>query len=132
MRVEEISSAYGISRHHLVKVVQLLVGAGTVRSERGRGGGLRLAVPADQVNVGKLVRLTEPSLNLVECFDKATNTCPIAPSCGLKGALSRANEAFYAELDKHTVADFLPNRERLLPLWRKELRANDWSYNDRA
>jgi Rrf2 family nitric oxide-sensitive transcriptional repressor len=121
--VDEISAAYGISRHHLVKVVQLLVGAGAVASVRGRGGGLRLAVPADALNVGRLVRTAEPHLNLVECFDRATNTCPIVSACGLKGVLQRARDAFFAELDQHTLADFLPNRDRLVPLWRKKLKA---------
>lgn len=86
--VDEVSRAYGISRHHLVKVVQTMTDLGVVDAQRGRGGGMRLAMPPSAINVGWLVRRTEPHFNLVECFDPATNTCPIAPACGLKGRCS--------------------------------------------
>ena len=91
MSVDEVSRAFGISRHHLVKVVQTLTDLGVVEAQRGRGGGMRLAMRPSEINVGWLIRRTEPHLNLVECFDPTTNTCPIAPACGLKKALQRAN-----------------------------------------
>src|SRR5262245_15161166 len=77
-------SAYGICSHHLVKVVQRLTELGLIESVRGRGGGLRLAREPADINVATVVRQTEPHLNLIECFDAATNTCPIDPACGLK------------------------------------------------
>lgn len=115
--VEEISRSYGISRNHLAKVVQRLTELGVVASTRGRGGGLRLAMRPDRVNVGWLIRQTEPHLHLVECFDPATNTCPIIASCGLKGALARAQQAFLAALDGYTLESFAPNRPRMLATW---------------
>lgn len=115
--VDEISGDYGISRNHLAKVVQRLVELGVVESVRGRGGGLRLGKPPEELNVGWLVRQTEPHFDLVECFDPETNTCPIAPACGLKGALFQAQRAFLAALDGYTLADFLPRRQQLLALW---------------
>jgi Rrf2 family transcriptional regulator, nitric oxide-sensitive transcriptional repressor len=118
----EISSAYGISNAHLVKVVQRLTELGVVRAVRGRGGGLRLGRDPAQVNVGALVRDTEPHLDLVECFDRDSNTCPIVPACALKGVLERARRAFLAELDRYTLADFAVRRDRLLPLWDAQLR----------
>jgi Rrf2 family nitric oxide-sensitive transcriptional repressor len=114
--VEEVSRAYGISRHHLVKVVQTLSDLGVVEGQRGRGGGMRLAMRPDEINVGWLVRHTEPHLNLVECFDPATNTCPIAPACGLKGALMRAQRAFLSVLDEYNLADFQSRRGDLVAL----------------
>ena len=115
--VDRISRSYGISRNHLAKVVQRMTDLGVVTSTRGRGGGLRLAMPAGEINVGWLVRQTEPHFQIVECFDPATNTCPIAPACGLKGALARAQRAFLETLDEYTLESFLPNRARLLAIW---------------
>ena len=120
--VDEISRAYGISHAHLVKVVQRLVELDIVGSTRGRGGGLRLARPPEDINVGTLVRATEPHLNIVECFDVATNTCPIEAACGLKGTLLRARKAFLAVLDEQTLADYVPRSERLVKLWAPSLR----------
>jgi Rrf2 family nitric oxide-sensitive transcriptional repressor len=114
----EISAAYGISQNHLVKVVQGLVDAQLVESVRGRGGGLRLAQRPADINVGAVVKRTEPHLNLVECFDGEHNTCPIDAACGLKVALVRAQAAFFAELDRYTLADFAPRAPALIKLWR--------------
>lgn len=120
--VDEVSRAYGISRHHLVKVVQTLTDLGIVTAQRGRGGGMRLALRPSEINVGWLIRRTEPHLNLVECFDSETNTCPIAPACGLKGALQRAQRAFLSVLDASTLADFEPRRRELVRLLDDSLR----------
>jgi Rrf2 family nitric oxide-sensitive transcriptional repressor len=119
--LSEMSRAYRISHHHLVKVVQRLNDEGFVESTRGRGGGCRLARLAREINIGALVRLTEPGLELVECFDPDTNTCPIDPACGLKPVLEHAQAAFLEVLDRHTVEDFLPKAPALLKLWKREL-----------
>jgi Rrf2 family transcriptional regulator, nitric oxide-sensitive transcriptional repressor len=114
--VDEVSRAFGISRNHLVKVVQTLTELGVVEAQRGRGGGMRLAMHPADINVGWLIRGTEPHLNLVECFDAAANTCPIAPACGLKGALVRAQHAFLAVLDGYTLDQLLTRRSDLVLL----------------
>ncbi len=113
---DEISRAYGISRHHLVKVVQTLTDLGVVESQRGRGGGMRLARGPSEINVGWLIRQTEPHFHLVECFDLEANTCPIAPACGLRTALQRAQHAFLDVLDQYSLDQFLMRRSDLIPL----------------
>jgi Rrf2 family nitric oxide-sensitive transcriptional repressor len=133
--VDEISRAYGISRHHLVKVVQTLTDLGVVDAQRGRGGGMRLAMRPSEINVGWLIRTTEPHFNLVECFDTETNTCPIATACGLKGALHRAQQAFLGVLDEYSLDRILARREDLSLLLEGSLRrragAEDESQDER-
>lgn len=112
---QEISSAYGISKNHLVRVVQTLGEYGYVDLIPGRYGGIRLAMDPDQIRLGDVVRRAEPNLKLVECFDPATNTCPIINVCGLKGYLNEALQAFLAELDKKTLGGLLnPQRRQRL------------------
>jgi Rrf2 family nitric oxide-sensitive transcriptional repressor len=123
--VEQVSEAFRISRHHLVRVVQKLTDLGVVESQRGRGGGMRLAMRPSEINVGWLIRRTEPHLNLVECFDPGTNTCPIAPACGLKGALHLARQAFLGVLDEYNIQQFLARRADLVPLLEGSLRRGD-------
>jgi Rrf2 family transcriptional regulator, nitric oxide-sensitive transcriptional repressor len=118
--VREVSRAYQVSPHILVKAVQLLVDAGLVSSVRGRHGGLRLNKPPDQINVGALIRRTEREWDLVECFDLDTNTCPIEPVCGLKQTLKEAQRAFIGVLDDHTLADFLPQAPSLVRLLKRQ------------
>jgi Rrf2 family transcriptional regulator, nitric oxide-sensitive transcriptional repressor len=115
--IREISEAYDISRAHLMKVVNLLTREGLVTAQRGPSGGLTLAVPANQIRLGDVIRKTEDDLGLVECF-RPENTCRLTPSCILAPALSRAMQAFLAELDKQTIADLVHKPQvlrRLLP-----------------
>jgi len=122
--IGEISRAYRVSPHIIVKVVQLLTAQELIVSVRGRNGGLRLNKPAAEINVGRLLRRTEPGWDLVECFDTASNTCPIDGVCGLKGVLKRAQRAFLEELDAHTLADFLPRAPALIQLLHRALEAH--------
>lgn len=103
--IREIADAYGISRNHLMKVVQKLAASGYITANRGKSGGLTLArVPGD-INIGALIRDTEKTFALVECLGPQ-NTCTITPVCGLKDAMAEALSAFLAVLDHYTLADF--------------------------
>jgi Rrf2 family nitric oxide-sensitive transcriptional repressor len=53
------------------------------------------------------------SFDLVECFDRERNTCPIAAACILKSALYEAQRAFMGVLDRYTLADVLENKDWL-------------------
>ncbi len=110
----EVSEAYGISKHHLVRVVQGLGRHGFVEVRPGRSGGVVLARSPSEISVGQVVRHMEPDFNVVECFDPKTNTCPIAPACGLIGVLNEAMRAFLATLDKYTLEDLLRRSPRNL------------------
>ena len=107
--IEEVASRYRISKNHLMKVAQTLAQQGFIESVRGRNGGLRLARPADRINLGAVVRTTEDSLVLVECFARETNTCVVASACGLRGPLDEALAAFFAVLNKYSLADLVSN-----------------------
>ena len=119
--VMEIARAYNISYHHLTKVATLLADVGVVEAVRGRTGGLRLAKLPEAINVGWLVRQTEPDFTLVECFDPATDSCSITPACKLRHVLGDATARFLAALDEHTLADLVASpahTEALVQLWR--------------
>lgn len=118
--VHVIAMRMNMSYEHLVKIVQRLAELGYVETVRGRHGGVRLAKPATEIRLGKLIRQTEENLTLVECFDPEHNTCPIAPACELAGVLDRALAAFLAVLDEKTLADALQPREQLVSLLRSQ------------
>ena len=104
--IREIADAYGISQNHLMKLVHHLGRSGFVATTRGKNGGLELARPASEINLGEVFRATEGNFNLVECFAE-TNTCPIAGPCVLSGVLDEALQAFMEVLDRHTLEDLL-------------------------
>lgn len=108
--IEELAARQHVSRNHLMKVVQTLVGHGLVKGVRGRRGGLALARPAAEIRVGAVVRLTEADMQLVACLGAAPETCVFSGACRLTGAFRDAIEAFFTELDRLTLADLVLGR----------------------
>lgn len=121
--ITEIADSYGVSRNHLVKVVHNLANLGYIKTTRGRGGGMLLAYRPEQINIGEVVKKTEPNFNLVECFDKENNTCPIAPGCALIKALKAARSSFLEVLNQYTLADVVANADELAALLKVEISA---------
>jgi Rrf2 family nitric oxide-sensitive transcriptional repressor len=122
----EIGAAYGISKHHLVRVAQSLRDGGFIELKTGRSGGLVLVRDPDEISIGAVVRSLEPDLRLVECFAPETSTCPITTVCGLSGALQEALDAFLAVLDRVTLKQALGKRNlarHFLPIDRVVRRA---------
>jgi Rrf2 family nitric oxide-sensitive transcriptional repressor len=106
--IQDISDAYGISKNHLMKVVQRLGELGWIETIRGRNGGLRINDRSLRLSVGEVVRATETDFELVSCFaaeGRAPRLCVIEPHCRLKHVFHEARSAFFAELDRHTIAD---------------------------
>lgn len=114
--IKEISETYGISHHHLSKIVHELNKEKYIETIRGRYGGIRLAKAAKQINVGEVVRNIEQDFTLLECFDSDKNHCIISPACKLKHALHKALEAFFSVLDTYTLDDLIVNEDELLAL----------------
>jgi Rrf2 family nitric oxide-sensitive transcriptional repressor len=116
--IPEMARAYDISQNHLMKVVHQLGKTGYVASVRGRHGGIRLARDAGTINVGAVMRSSETQpgvegLALLDCPN-----CPIAPACGLTSVIDEALAAFFAVLERHTLADLLDRRtDALLELF---------------
>lgn len=103
--VREIADYYGVSYNHLVKVVHRLSQLGHVQSVKGKGGGLKLAQGALTLKLGELVKMLEPNMEIVECFNRDTNTCRVTDHCRLKHYLFDANKAFIDSLNHHTLED---------------------------
>ena len=114
--ISEVAESYGISKNHLMKVAHQLGVAGYIETVRGRRGGLRLAVPAERIGLGEVVRRTEPDMALVPCFKPVDAPCAIRPCCVLRSALDRALVAFVEVLDGYTLGDLVQPRAPLRAL----------------
>jgi Rrf2 family nitric oxide-sensitive transcriptional repressor len=107
--ISEIAEAYAISDNHLMKVVNRLSTCGYIETVRGKGGGMRLARAPQLINVGDVVRHMEERFDIVECFNKKHQDCPLLPTCILKSVLYEARRNFLATLDRHTLQAVLGN-----------------------
>jgi len=104
--ISDIAQAYQISENHLTKVVHHLAQRGYVETVRGKGGGLRLVLAPETVNLGAMLRDSEGDTGLLPCLIKEGECC-IQRSCKLMGILREAQTALFAVLDKYTLADLL-------------------------
>lgn len=118
--IQEVSDRFDISKNHLVKISHELTKQGLIESVRGRNGGVRLALPPEEINLEMVLRATEEDFDLVECFNSETNQCVISEVCRLNSILDEALEAFLAKLRKVSLADLVRNGKvieaELLPL----------------
>ena len=114
--VGDVAEGFGISKTHLVKCVHQLGAWGYLETVRGNRGGFRLARPAESIGLGEVIRLTEAGFTIVECFDPATNTCPLIDRCRLRPALRRATDAFLDALNRFTLADISDNGDDILAI----------------
>lgn len=117
--IPEIAAAYDISENHLMKVVHQLARSGVVESVRGKGGGIRLASPPEQIRLGKIIRTSEGEAPIVECMGEQESSCCIAPACQLNGILARAFDTLYATLDEYTLADLMGKQRSLIRLLKR-------------
>lgn len=114
--IAQIADSYRISRSHLTKIVPKLQKQGWIRSVPGPGGGISLVEGTERLSIAEVVAAFEPQNQLVECFNPAANTCPIAPACGLKRVLARAEGEFMKSLSQTTVADIAKPKARIAEL----------------
>ena len=112
--IAEIADIHGVSKNHLMKIVNDLARQGVVETSRGRGGGLRLLKPPQDIRIGEVVRMAETDFRLVECFDAETNSCTLSNTCRMKRLLDTALAAYFRELDGATLADIVgpPTKQR--------------------
>ena len=113
-RIPEIAKAYGVSELFLFKILQPLNKAGLVETVRGRNGGVRLGRPAEKITLFDVVKVTEDSFAMAECFeDDGDVDCPLIDSCGLNSALRKALGAFFEVLSGYTIDDLVKARPQI-------------------
>ena len=112
-RVAEVAKAYSISELFLFKLIKPLVENGMIETVRGRHGGIRIGRPATTISLLDVVKLTEESFALAECFEDGDVSCPLSNACDLNSALGEALRAFFTVLESYTIADLTDKRRSI-------------------
>jgi Rrf2 family nitric oxide-sensitive transcriptional repressor len=113
--INDIAQSFGISKQHLMKVVNHLSQKAYLETVRGRNGGIRLMREPRRINIGQVVRDTEDHLDVIGCLEHK-GYCPIERVCVLRSALRDATQAFLAVLDTYTLADLIKPQKALSSL----------------
>ncbi len=112
--IQEVADSYSIPKNHLIKVANQLAVSGFIDSIRGKGGGIQLASSPENINLGDVIRETEQSFELVECFSLENNQCVLSPHCKLAHLLSTALDSFLNVFDQRTLADVVAPKMKSL------------------
>ena len=118
-RISDIAESFGISKNHLMKVVNDLGQKGYLETVRGRNGGIRLSRRPRDINIGDVVRDTEDRLDVLGCL-AARNYCRIERACVLRGVVQDATDAFLDVFDRYTLADLIKPQRALAALLMRE------------
>lgn len=105
--VDELSSTLSLSTHHVKKIVYKLSKNNYILSLKGRNGGIKLGMDPKDINLAKLLEITEDKLNILECFSIENNTCSLNSCCKLKPIINDALESFILKVSEYTLADIL-------------------------
>ncbi|MGR3635746.1 MAG: RrF2 family transcriptional regulator [Shimia sp.] len=112
----EIAQRCNASENHLAQVINQLAQMGVLHTQRGRNGGLELARPAAEIEIGDIFRTMEAPVPLAECFADVDNSCPLVDACRLRVALTEALDVFYARLDQVTLDTLVCGNDALATL----------------
>ncbi len=101
--VRDLAADGSIPEPYLAKLVPPLVRAELLSSTRGRGGGISLARPAEEVSLADIIRVTEGNAALQECpFEP--DPCPGKPDCPLSPVWDPLRERMVQFLEQTTLA----------------------------
>jgi Rrf2 family nitric oxide-sensitive transcriptional repressor len=110
--VQQVADLFGISVHHVAKVVNQLARFGYIRSVRGVGGGIELARRPEEIPLGEVVERFEGNLHLLDCVG-VEDVCSIQSFCKLKGVLAEAERVQREYLNSVTLKDVAPTPRQL-------------------
>lgn len=106
--IHEIANHYTISQNHLMKIVHKLGKGGFIKTVRGRRGGLKLNMKADDMKLGTIIKYTEEGDFYSKCSE-----CVIYKNCNLPRFLIEAMNNFYKTLSQYSLVDLFKNPQTL-------------------
>ena len=109
--LKETAERQEISEKYLESIVKDLVKARLIEGLRGKGGGYRLARPADEINVLEALRSTEGPLIPVACLEEGSRPCLRADACRTLPLWEGLNKVVSEYLGGFTVQDLIKTEE---------------------
>lgn len=108
LTISQLAQTLQVSKNHLMKVVHFLSKQSWLITIRGKGGGVKLALPLERYPLGKTIKALEMATSkeeqLINCHEPP---CVLFPSCTLGRILEDALQQFYQDLDRYTLADIV-------------------------
>lgn len=107
MTLKVIAERQDISEKYLESIVKELVKNGIVSGQRGKGGGYRLCIMPEQINVGEVLGIMEGSLAPVGCSELNSVPCARSSQCRTLDFWKGLDEVIRRYAFSYSVADLM-------------------------
>ncbi|PKH23680.1 transcriptional regulator [Enterobacterales bacterium CwR94] len=124
MSVRDMAALQGVPYEYLGKIFTRLSRAGLVTSTEGKGGGFKLARPAELISVMDVAHAIDGEKNMFECrevrqrmavFDGNPPEWACDGPCGVRSVMIGAQQRMEEELSRHTILDLVRKMYRKAP-----------------
>lgn len=112
--LKDVAQRQRISLSYLQHLIAPLVAEGIVKSNRGVGGGVWLAMSPDEIKLSRVIRLLEGSTAPVECVNNP-QICIRSESCATRDIWGEMKEAMDAVLESTTLQDLVERQKNKQP-----------------
>jgi Rrf2 family protein len=107
----DIAEANGIPKKFLDAILGELRNAGIVQSQKGPGGGYRLARVPSEIRIGHVIRTIDGPLAPIACASRTAyqpcRDCSDVRACSVRLMMTKVRDAISDVLDRVTLADMI-------------------------
>ena len=112
-----IAQSERIPQKFLEQILLDLKNNGILQSKKGKGGGYFLGRPAQEIMLGKVIRIFDGPLAPVSCVSQTAyhrcEECRDENTCGIRAVMKDARDAIANILDKTTLEDMVQRAANL-------------------
>jgi Rrf2 family transcriptional regulator, iron-sulfur cluster assembly transcription factor len=113
--LSQIAERQRISMNYLEQLIAKLKKAGIVKGIRGAQGGYMLALPAEEISVGAILRALEGDLNPVDCsvINEGAGNCSNSDSCVTKYVWKRISDSINDAVDTIKLSELVAESRKV-------------------
>jgi Rrf2 family protein len=113
--IADLARDENIPKKFLEFILLSLRKGGLLQSRVGKGGGYTLALPANRITVGSIVRILEGDIAPVQCLSTTNyarcEECQDEATCGIRLTMADVDTALATVLDGLSLADMVERSE---------------------
>lgn len=112
--LSQIAERQNISMNYLEQLISKLKKAGIVEGVRGAQGGYKLALPAEEISIGMILRALEGDLNPVDCSEvNHGDTCSNSDVCVTKYVWKRISDSINNAVDSIMLSELVGESKKV-------------------
>ena len=113
--ISELAREAKIPKKFLEAILLALKNGGVLRSKIGKGGGYTLAIPAQNLSIGRIIRILEGDYAPINCLSSTNNSrcdeCSSELSCGIRLVMADVQQAMSSVFETVMLADVIERSE---------------------